>query len=214
MGFTREYVEKNGLFLVFEGTDGAGTTTQTKLLKNILIKKGYRVLLTSEPSTEFIGTTIRQILNGRITSKNSEEIEPKTIALLFAADRLDHSQNVIIPALKKGYIVISDRYKLSSFVYQGKFTEDESWVELINKYALEPDMTFFIDINGEKAFERISRNRPSLDIFEKKEFVIDVANRYREVFKKYRNTKLFTVDGSLNVNNINKLITNSLKSLF
>jgi len=214
MEFKREYIEENGLFLVFEGTDGAGTTTQCKLLKNNLVKKGYKVLLTSEPSTEFIGTTIRQILNGRIISKNSEPIDAKTIALLFAADRLDHSQNIIIPALKKGYIVISDRYKLSSLVYQGKFTNDESWVELINKYALEPDMTFFIDIDGEKAFERISKNRPTLDIFEKREFVIDMANRYREILKKYKNTKIFMIDGSLNINDINKMIFNSLRSLF
>jgi len=213
MGFTREYVENNGLFLVFEGTDGAGTTTQTKMLRHSLIKKGYKVLLTSEPSTEFIGTTIRQILNGRIISKEGS-IDAKTIALLFAADRLDHLQNVINPAMKKGYIVISDRYKLSSFVYQGKFTNDEEWVETINKYAKEPDMTFFIDIDGNKAFDRISKNRPSLDIFEKKEYVIDIANRYREVLRNYKNTKLFMVDGTLQVDNINRLIKSSLKGLF
>jgi len=214
MGFTREYVEENGLFLVFEGTDGAGTTTQTKILKHHLVKKGYKVLLTSEPSTEFIGTTIRQILNARIVAKNSESIDSRTIALLFAADRMDHLQNIILPAMKKGYIVISDRYKLSSFVYQGKFTGDESWVETVNKYAKEPDMTFFIDIDGEKAFERISKNRPSLDIFEKKEYVVDIANRYRDIFKAYKNTKLFMVDGTLNVDNISRLIKNSLKTLF
>jgi dTMP kinase len=214
MGFTREYVEKNGLFLVFEGTDGAGTTTQAKLLKNFLVKRGYNVILTSEPSTEFIGTNIRQILNGRIIAKDSENIDSRTIALLFAADRLDHLQNVITPSLKKGYIVISDRYKLSSLVYQGEFTSDEDWVDNINKYAREPDMTFFIDINGEKAFDRISKNRPSLDIFEKKEFVVRIADKYKEVLNKHKHTKLFIVDGSLNVNDINKLITKSLNSLF
>jgi len=214
MGFTREYVEKNGLFLVFEGTDGAGTTTQTKMLKHSLVKKGYKVLLTSEPSTEFIGTNIRQILNGRIIGKDSKSIDPKTIALLFAADRMDHLQNVILPAMEKGYIVISDRYKLSSFVYQGKFTEDEPWVETVNKYAKEPDMTFFIDIDGEKAFERISRNRPSLDIFEKKEYVVDIANRYRDIFKGYKSTKLFMVDGTLAIDSISRLIKNSLRTLF
>ena len=214
MVFNRDYVEKNGLFLVFEGTDGAGTTTQTKILRHSLIKKGFKVLLTSEPSTEFIGTNIRQILNGRIVSKNSQSIDSRTIALLFAADRLDHLQNVVNPALKKGYIVISDRYKLSSLVYQGKFTNDEPWVENINKHAKEPDMTFFIDIDGEKAFERISRNRPSLDIFEKKEYVIDIANRYRDILKSYNHKSIFMVDGTLNVDKISRLIKNSLHSLF
>jgi dTMP kinase len=99
-------------------------------------------------------------------------------------------------------------------VYQGEFTSDEDWVDNINKYAREPDMTFFIDINGEKAFDRISKNRPSLDIFEKKEFVVRIADKYKEVLNKHKHTKLFIVDGSLNVNDINKLITKSLNSLF
>ena len=205
----------NSLFIVFEGIDGAGTTTQAKLLKDWLMSKGYNVHLTAEPSDNFIGNTIRQILRKRIVpSEDSlkDGIDHKTIALLFAADRLDHIQNEIAPLLKNKHIVISDRYTISSIVYQGEYTHDEQWVEIINKYALIPDITFFIDIDGAIAFDRITKRELALEIFEKKNKLIDLSNKYKKVVKNQKN--IVTLDGTLKISEISSLIRKKIEFNF
>ena len=208
-------MKDNSLFIVFEGIDGAGTTTQAKLLKAWLAKKGFNVHLTAEPSDNFIGNTIRQILRKRIIPSQDSfknEIDHKTIALLFAADRLDHIQNEIAPLLKNSYIVIYDRYTISSIVYQGKFTHDDAWVENINKYALIPDITFFIDVDGEIAFNRISKRELALEIFEKKNRLVDLSNKYKKVVKNQKN--IITIDGTLPIKDISDMIKKKIEFNF
>jgi dTMP kinase len=207
-------MKNKSLFIVFEGIDGSGTTTQSKILKKWLVKKGYKVHLTAEPSDNFIGNTIRQILKKRVipsADSLSPEIDHKTIALLFAADRLDHIQNEIAPLLKNNHIVISDRYTISSIVYQGEYTKDKKWIETINKYALIPDITFFIDIDGDIAFERISKRELALEIFEKKSKLIKLSQKYRNVIKKQKN--IVTIDGTQSIEDIAKTIKKRLDNI-
>jgi len=208
-------MKNNSLFIVFEGIDGAGTTTQATLLKEWLISKGYNVHLTAEPSDNFIGNTIRQILRKRIVPSQDSlksEIDHKTIALLFAADRLDHIQNEIAPLLKDKYIVISDRYAISSIVYQGQYTRDDSWIKEINKYALNPDITFFIDIDGKVAFDRISKRELALEIFEKQDQLIKLSKKYREIVKEEKN--IVKIDGTLEINEIFNMIKKKIEFNF
>ncbi len=204
-----------GKFIVFEGLDGAGTTTQAAILEKHLKEKGFNVHKTAEPSTGPIGTIIRQILAGRLipnSLSNSTEIDPKTIALLFAADRHDHIQNEIIPMLEKGTIVISDRYKISSLVYQGLFTHETQWVENLNKFVLNPDITFFLDIDGDTAFTRIYKNRSFFELYEKRQYMIDLALRYKDVIAQQHHSSIVNIDGTQPIDEIASYISTYLNN--
>src|SRR5262245_58804737 len=112
---------QRGRFIVVEGVDGSGSTTHTRLLAKALRKRGHRVHTNCEPTTGPVGGLIRQVLQKRITipgESGPKSLGWSTMALLFAADRLDHLDSEITPALRKGEWVISDRYDLSSLAYQ------------------------------------------------------------------------------------------------
>ena len=159
----------SGLFITMEGTDGAGKTTQIKLLEEYLIHKGYKVVCTREPGGTPISEKIREI----IIDKNNTEMTDMTEALLYAAARAQHVDEVILPTLKEGGIVISDRFVDSSVVYQG-FARSigERLIKNINKYAvgdLEPDITFFLKLKPEDGLAR-KRNQAELDRLEAEKF--------------------------------------------
>jgi len=140
---SREY---KGVFIAFEGIDGAGSTTHSILLSKWLKEQGYEVLLTKEPSENEIGKLIRNLLY--------KKIPPAVDALLFAADRILHLHEEIKPTLERGDIVISDRYIESSLAYQVAQGLDPKWVLEINKYAIQPDMNIILDIDPEAALKR------------------------------------------------------------
>jgi dTMP kinase len=136
-----------GFFVAIEGIDGAGTTTQTSLVSaQLQARFGLATLATREPSDLRVGLLARSLLIDR-------SLNEKAMALLFAADRLDHYDVEIRPALAAGKIVVSDRYLLSSLVYQGEFAS-EDWVAEINRFAPEPDLTVFIDVDTTLAAQR------------------------------------------------------------
>ncbi|HUJ27417.1 MAG TPA: dTMP kinase, partial [Myxococcales bacterium] len=118
-----------GRFIVFEGLDGAGTTTQAKLLAERLQKLGRTVFLAHQPSDGTVGLLIRQILAGRAATPQADgklgQVDERVMALLFAADRLDHLNSQIEPRLARGEDVILDRYTLSSLAYQGASVSHE-----------------------------------------------------------------------------------------
>ena len=132
-----------GFFIVFDGIDGSGTTTHSKLLSDWL-KQKYEVFLTKEPSNNEIGNLIRTYLN--------TSLPPAVDALLFAADRALHCEE-IQKALDKDKIVISDRYIDSSFCYQG-VDLNEDWIELINKFTIRANLTIILDVKPEIALNR------------------------------------------------------------
>ena len=145
---------KRGVFIAFEGCEGAGKSTQIRLLSEYLTKSGQAHVVTREPGGSDISEAIRRvILDGKFTDM-TDECE----ALLYAAARAQHLADTVAPALSRGETVLCDRYLFSSYAYQGygrgldlKFLRD------INSYAAEhfmPDVTLFLDIPPVRAFER------------------------------------------------------------
>jgi dTMP kinase len=140
---------RRGRFVVLEGLDGAGTTTQAARLAESLRRAGHRVVLTREPSDGPLGVVLRQALQGRLPTGLSDA----ALALLFAADRLDHLATTVEPGVDAGAVVVSDRYVLSSFAYQGRVL-DRKWVEALNAHAWAPDLTLFLEVRPRVAATR------------------------------------------------------------
>ncbi len=139
------------MFIVLEGIDGSGKTTQARLLADKLRKNGFDVVLTSEPTDGPMGKKIKK-LKARLSPQEETE--------LFTEDRKHHVSNVIIPAVNAGRIVVSDRYYYSSAAYQGALGLDPiSIVETNLAFAPKPDVTFFLELSIETALERIIHNR-------------------------------------------------------
>ncbi|MDN5358634.1 MAG: dTMP kinase [Candidatus Diapherotrites archaeon] len=171
------------MFFVFEGIDGSGKGTQARLLADHLIKKGRRVVLTEEPTKElFTGYFTRILLRSKDTP------DPKTVALMMAADRNEHVKKVIEPALRAGEIVISERYFWSSFVYQVLQGVEEGFVHYINRDFPRPDITILVDVPAEVALERVTArahgNDGLIQQFERLEFLRQVREKYLELAEK------------------------------
>lgn len=156
---------RKGCFVCIEGLDGSGKSTQARLLAERL-QKTRRVLLTVEPSRGRIGTFIRQsYLYGE--NRLSSVVE----ALLFAADRVDHVQNEIAPALETGDVVISDRYVYSSLAYQGAAGLSLEWIEKVNSHALRPDIALFLDVDLGTVMKRLKPRKSIMENLETQERV-------------------------------------------
>jgi dTMP kinase len=147
-----------GKFICIEGVDGSGKTTQAKRLVRNLRGKDYDAVYTTEPSTGKIGALIRDFVLSR---KNRVPIALE--ALLFAADRVDHVQTEVEPLLKQGKIVVCDRYLFSSLAYQGAAGLDLPWMDCINKFALKPDLTLFLDVSPDVAVNRLKRKKSVME---------------------------------------------------
>lgn len=159
-----------GYFIVFEGVDGGGKSTQIKMLKKYFRKKGYTVELHVEPTHGAIGSLLWTYMRSE-----SRSFTPETEALLFAADRIEHGK-AIKKALEEGRVIISDRYVHSSLAYQGAAGVDRNWMKRLNKHALKPDLVILLDIDPEKSLDRVSgRNRT---IFEEREYLRKVRLEY------------------------------------
>jgi dTMP kinase len=172
-----------GAFIVIEGLDGSGKTTQARQLVRSL-KKAYDVVFTAEPSKGKIGKFIRnQLLYGE--KRLPTEIE----ALLFAADRLDHLQSEVLPIVSAGGLAISDRYLHSSLAYQGSSGLSLDWIHSINQLALAPDLALYIDIKPETVLKRLRRKKSIMEILE-------TQKKVREIYLKYvENGSLIKIDG-------------------
>lgn len=168
-----------GRFLVIEGIDGAGTTTQARLLGERLRAAGRRAHVTAEPSGGAVGAMIRQVLSGRLVGRPSGgPFDAGALALLFAADRLDHLHAEIEPALASGIDVVSDRYALSSLAYQSLTTGDARWVRSMNARAAAPDVTILLRVAASTAFARRRAASHSREIYEEAAFQRRVARSY------------------------------------
>src|SRR5467141_2495025 len=158
-----------GRFIVFEGLDGAGTTTQARLLAEWLQKQGRTVYLAHQPSEGPVGLLIRQILAGRAATPQADGklgmVDERVMALLFAADRLDHLGSQIEPRLARGEDVILDRYTLSSLAYQGS-TVSHEFINQVNRFARRPDLTLFLYVPASVALERVRSRGAKLERYE------------------------------------------------
>jgi dTMP kinase len=162
-------VNQQGRFIVFEGLDGAGTTTQANLLAERLRKDGRTAYLAHQPSEGPVGLLIRQILAGRAATTQADGklgvVDERVMALLFAADRLDHLNSQIEPRLARGEDVILDRYTLSSLAYQGS-TVSHEFINHANRFARRPDLTLFLYAPAPVALERVRTRGAKLERYE------------------------------------------------
>ncbi len=172
-----------GFFLCIEGLDGCGKSTQVKLLARWLRSQGYKIVVTDEPTNGAIGRGIKRVLRGELKLPIAAE------ALLFAADRMQHVADVIKPALKAGKVVLNERYVCSSLAYQSARGLPMGWISLINRHAIEPDLTILIDVPADAAFARIKSSR-KLDEFESD---LRLQRRVRENYLRIAKQKKFKV---------------------
>ena len=172
---------KKAPFIVFEGIDGSGKSTQISYLKEHIEQRGTPCYVTREPSDGPIGCLIRQYLVGRMQADES------ALAALFVADRLDHLTNPIDGLAAKtqaGIAVISDRYYLSNYAYNGVRVPLE-WVLHANSLCagtLRPDCHIFIDVSPDVALERIGQGRFHKELYETKERLSEVRDAFFKVF--------------------------------
>ncbi|TXT53361.1 MAG: putative thymidylate kinase [Promethearchaeota archaeon] len=166
-------MEKKGLFIVLDGIDGCGSTTHSRILAEHLKVQNYKVHLTHEPTDTDLGILIRKYLKDKT-------IPSYTDALLFAADRALHYFTEIQKKLDEGYIVISDRYKESSIVYQSLQSEEITveWVKKINKFVGKPDITIILDIDPKLSLAR--KHNMDLEKFEDIKFLKEVRRVFLE----------------------------------
>lgn len=189
-----------GFFITFEGTEGAGKTSQVKLLKKYLSKRGFKVIISREPGGTKIGEKIRNILS----DKGNKNMSAMTEFLLFSAARAQHIEELISPALKEEKIVISDRFYDASFAYQGygRRLELKLIDYLTSKVAgpIKPNITFFLDIKPKNARGRLKKRPHALDRIEKENlnFFLRVRNGYCRLHKKFPNRiKIINADGKI-----------------
>jgi dTMP kinase len=205
-------------FLVIEGIDGAGTTTQAALYAEHLRSRGRRVHVTREPSTGPLGAMIRQVLSGRLTMPN--ESQAAIMALLFAADRLDHVASEVNRYLEDGYVVLSDRYDLSSLAYQsisapsGQNPDDlVAWIRSLNRYAKRPDATLVVNVSPEiAAARRRSRGGPE-ELFDHDGLQARLAAAYKRADTLVPGDRLIHIDGDGSVETVAATIQAALASI-
>lgn len=199
-----------GLFIAVEGLDGAGTTSQCRLLADWLTERDLEVELTHEPSTGPLGILLRSALEQRIT------LESTTMALAFAADRADHLRNEtngIEKVLREGRWVVCDRYVLSSLAYQAAQGEDLDWLISLNRAARVPDLTVFVDTPPDVCLSRLSRRSRKEEVFHDSRMLLSVQNRYREVLgRTVFLSGLVTADGSEAIESVQKQVRDGICS--
>jgi dTMP kinase len=183
-----------GHFIVLEGTDGSGLSTQAALLRDHLLAAGRAAYLTNEPSDGPAGAMVRLALTRRLgyaphtshaagaetTTEGWAPLGDEVMALLYAADRLDHLRQDIAPRLARGVDVVCDRYRLSSLAYQS-LTADLDWVAALNSKARRPDLTVFLDVPPEICRERMARRQGAVELYEQESKIRRVREHYLQL---------------------------------
>ncbi|MCF6247190.1 MAG: dTMP kinase [Desulfobacula sp.] len=210
--------QKKGRFIVFEGIDGSGKSTQIKMLSDRLSKTGIQSYSTFEPTDGPIGTLIRQMLIGDLAT------DQRTIASLFAADRTDHlvnKKNGVCHKTDQGQVVLCDRYYFSSYAYHAQYI-DMAWVinaNALNAQLLRPDLTVFIDVDPDNCFERIKKRIKqkggSLEMYEKIDIMQNVRSNYFKAFEAVRKSETIAIiDGGQSMENVAQSVWEQVKELF
>ena len=180
-----------GKFIVFEGLDGSGQSTQADLLADFLQEKAQRksfghtgVAVTKEPTSSLIGGLIRGQLN------HDWKSTPECLQMLFAADRLYHIEKEIIPLLERGITVICDRYFYTTIAYGTVDIKDSEWLTQINKKVLLPDIVFLLKVSPKVCIQRIATNRHGFTLFEQEEMLEKIWKNYVPLTRKYKNMNI------------------------
>ncbi len=185
-------ITKKKLFIVLEGIDGSGTSTQAELLKNHFISQGEKAIISPEPSSGIIGNLIRQALKKRILFTEDTDLFDEQMAYLFASDRHDHLYNDIdgvFKLIKDGFHVISTRYYFSSLAYNCQTPEQFNFVSKLNHKFPNPDLVIYFDLPVEVSLARI-KERSLKEIYETKTKLTKVRENYQTIFREYSDTVL------------------------
>lgn len=192
-----------GLFITFEGADGCGKTTQIKLLDEYLRAKGYQTLLTREPGSKGLGEKLREIL-----LNYDGEVSPVAESFLFLADRAQHVDCIIKPALEKGIIVLCDRHTDSTLAYQGYGRGlDLEEIRKLNKIAtsgLTPDLTIVLDVDIETSQARVGAEKDRMESAGI-EFFQRVRNGFLEIAKQ-EPERVKVINSADSIENIHKKV--------
>jgi dTMP kinase len=201
-------------FIVFEGIDGSGKSTQIRLLEAFLTARGHKVLRTAEPSDGPAGKLIRQVFSGAYPA------DDRVVAGLFVADRLEHilhAETGMRKALDEGFTVLCDRYYLSSYAYQGVHMPLE-WVMQANSLAaslLKPDLHIYLDLAPEKALERIRKGREDRELYETMENLSKVHALYAQLIQELIDSEnILRVDADRNTDKLHAQIIDSIKKAY
>lgn len=190
-------------FIVLEGLDGCGTTTQTELLSKKLEEAGYKAVRTNEPTDGSIGRFIRSVL------QKKESVDPFTLALLFSADRNEHvyGKNGIVEQTKAGKTVVCDRYLFSSLAYQSLFMEYDTVVGL-NQYYPLPEYLFYIDLCPEECQKRMAARGEEAELFERLELQRKIEANYKKTLACLSGSdmKTIVIDGKGSIQDIHSQI--------
>jgi dTMP kinase len=195
------------LFIVFEGIDGSGTSTQAILLKDYFIHNNHKAIVTSEPSDGPVGHLIKEGLKGRAFFTTDKSRFDEQMAYLFAADRHDHLYNEVDGVFKLidgGFHVISTRYYFSSLTYHCNTQQDLDFVSKLNERFPKPDLVIYIDNSVDVSLMRIG-NRPVADMYENQEKLIKVKSNYDSIFSHYDGL-ILRVNGAQDINIIHKAV--------
>lgn len=197
-------------FIVFEGIDGSGTSTQLKLLK----ENNSNVEITTEPTSTETGRFLRRMLAKEFI------VDEKTNAYLFAADRCQHlyGEGGIIQTINSGKIVVSDRYFFSSLAYQSAFCGEDLPALLNSPFPL-PQILFYFVINPEVSLARVNARNEKKEIYEKIELQKKIADQYEKVISKYEKEsgengmKVVRIDATKSIEEISTIINSFINSL-
>jgi dTMP kinase len=213
-----------GVFIVLEGIDGSGTTTQAERYAAHLRAQRRLVHVTREPSTGPIGTQIRLMLRHRLTMPATHQAE--AMALLFAADRLDHVESEVAPLLRDGYVVISDRYDLSSLAYQSTTAAPAGvdgpvsqvvpgatveWIRELNRFARRPDVTVVVDVSPEVAAARRRARGGAAELFDDEALQARLAGAYRRAEELVPGDCVVHIDGDRDPDTVAAAIAEALR---
>ena len=204
-----------GKFIVFEGIDGAGKSTQVALLKEKIEAMGRKVALTAEPTDLESGRALRAALSGKVKKTECE------MATMFVLDRIAHNKNAEdgISALIDGdYDVISDRYYYSTLAYQGQ-TTDYGWVKAMNTQCPDikrPDICIYLDLLPEQSLARISKRGEAVEIYENLERLTGVRNAFLSVIEDLQadGENIFAVNADRSPEEISEEIFNIVKNIY
>ena len=199
------------LFIAFEGIDGCGKGTQAKILVQNLKGIGKDVILTMEPTKGPIGRMIREHMS-------SPFLDDKTLALMFAGDRIEHLQKEVIPEMEAGKIIVSDRYVYSSIAYQGQMVDIE-WVGKVNSYAEKPDLVFILDVDPRTARKRMEDRDDDFEYFEEDPDFQEGCRRTFNGFPKGKHlpeslkTKFVVIEGDKGISEISDIVWDHVSAL-
>jgi dTMP kinase len=186
-----------GKFIVIEGIDGAGLFTQSALLAQHIKDGGRQVFLTKEPTNNIVGGLVKSVLNGDFSAS------PKTLQLLFSADRAYHLDKEIEPALERGEVVVCDRYLFSTLAYGFVSKVNYKWLRALNLNFRLPDIGIFLDVSPSTAMNRVSGEDMNIQLFDDKDKISKVRQTYLHIAREFHLKK---IDGNGDMSSVSAKI--------